>query len=678
MSRKLTIYLVDLTHKSITLSIDTFPLGIAYLASYASKHCKTRHDFRLFRFYEDFEKALEEQTPDIVATSNYVWNHNYSLFVLEQARNANPEVLTLMGGPNLPTSLEDQVSFFNGLKQCDAYIVGEGERVFAKVLDDYEESNFDRSSFLNHSQAYVLKRNDEGKVIASHEKWAERMKDLDEIPSPYQSGLLDEFFSKGLYPIIETNRGCPFTCTFCHEGGSYYSKIARFSTERVKADIDYISRRCKSDDTLFIADSNFGMYKQDLEISQHIGEIQEQTGWPRFINCTTGKNRPDMVIEAVDLLNGAMVVTNSVQSMEPEVLKNIRRSNIKLDVYNQIQQAIRDRSLKSMADMILCLPGESIESHFKGVAKLLDNGIQRILPYQLMLLNGTELNTRETRERHGFETRYRIVPRNFTVHDSRAVFEYEEIVISTNTLSFEDYLNCRKLHLILEICFKEEPFYELFALAESIGISRSRLIFRIYELWPFQSEKLATLMGDFQKETRDELHKTPEALNDFIQARHEEVMNGIVGANLMQKYSTKAWFENLNAVVDGVSQAAKSCYLQNEALHESCPDFCSQIDEVSSYLKNCYVNVYDVKSIEGQQEFQSLYDVHKWIEAGHKPNLEEFRFSEPQVLSLTLSESRRSYLKAKLETFGTKTGSVGKMLTRMWLQELRRDIQSMQ
>ena len=39
--------------------------------------------------------------------------------------------------------------------------------------------------------------------------------DLTLIPSPYLSGRLDQFLDGKLMPVIQTNRGCPFSCTFC-------------------------------------------------------------------------------------------------------------------------------------------------------------------------------------------------------------------------------------------------------------------------------------------------------------------------------------------------------------------------------------------------------------------------------------------------------------------------------
>ena len=97
-------------------------------------------------------------------------------------------------------------------------------------------------------------------------------KDLDMYPSPYLSGEYDYLFKDNedhkYQVIVETNRGCPFTCTFCTEGQSYWTKVKRKPREIVEGEISYIADKMNKLDPknrrtdLLIADSNFGMFAQ--------------------------------------------------------------------------------------------------------------------------------------------------------------------------------------------------------------------------------------------------------------------------------------------------------------------------------------------------------------------------------------------------------------------------------
>src|SRR5207247_4947898 len=121
----------------------------------------------------------------------------------------------------------------------------------------------------------------------------DRHRELDEIPSVWLTGILDEFFDGKLAPMIETNRGCPFTCSFCVQGTGWYTKVHNFSKDRIHEELEYIAHRIKrmspSMGTLRIADSNYGMFERDVEISGFIGEMQKKYAWPTFIDATTGK-----------------------------------------------------------------------------------------------------------------------------------------------------------------------------------------------------------------------------------------------------------------------------------------------------------------------------------------------------------------------------------------------------
>ena len=61
--------------------------------------------------------------------------------------------------------------------------------------------------------------------------------EMDEVPSPYLTGLFDDLLEDvTLMPIIQNIRGCPYLCRYC-VSGTQYGKIRHFSMERIKSEM---------------------------------------------------------------------------------------------------------------------------------------------------------------------------------------------------------------------------------------------------------------------------------------------------------------------------------------------------------------------------------------------------------------------------------------------------------
>ena len=124
-------------------------------------------------------------------------------------------------------------------------------------------------------------------------------------------------------------------------------------------------------------------------------------------------------------------VNMSVQSMDDTVLKNIKRSNIKLEDYIDVNKHLRNEGRATKGELIMPLPGETKESFIKGITNVIDGGVTSLSIYTLMLLHGTEFQDPDYRAEHGIKGKFRIVPLNFGKYGGKQVLDYEEVGIET-------------------------------------------------------------------------------------------------------------------------------------------------------------------------------------------------------------------------------------------------------
>ena len=159
-------------------------------------------------------------------------------------------------------------------------------------------------------------------------------------------------FEKKVPSLHLANRGCPFTCSFCHTGSDYFHKLNKFSGERVKEEIYYVAKKANKlgMTNLLMADVNFGMYPQDSKTCEFLVESKKKYGWPLQVMATTGKNSKQRVMEITGILGNMFSVNMSMQSMDNQVLENIKRSNIKLDHMVAINDHLREKGRSTKAE----------------------------------------------------------------------------------------------------------------------------------------------------------------------------------------------------------------------------------------------------------------------------------------------------------------------------------------
>ena len=512
------ILLADPRHTyAHTLASDSGPLGVGYMKAVMDRDLPEVRS-RIVVYPEVAVDAIRESSPDVFLTTNYCWNEHLSLHLANLAKRANPDALVVFGGPNFPDEPERQVEYVRRHPEIDVYVIGEGDFLATEMVRRYLEADRSVAQMCAADLPSAVWRRPDGS-IARNEVW-DRRRDLDEIPSPWLTGVMDPFFDGKLCPLWETNRGCPFTCTFCVQGTGYYTKVTYFGLERLREEIHYIGRmiheRSPSIPTLQVADPNYGMYERDIEISGYIGETQKLYGWPTYINATTGKNRADRIIKSMEKVSGALILYQAVQSLDEDVLKNIKRQNIKLEGYDRILVELKARGLRSSSDLIVGLPGETLASHVRSLKRLIDAGINRLQNFQCLLLKGTELDRTDSRARFGFRTKHRAVQKSFGVYGGEQVIESVEIVVETDTMSYQDYLTARAYHLSTGVFLNHARLESLFSLAGHLGIGRGEL-FQAYTdgFLATETGPVADLRRDFLRETEGELFPSRDAVLEY-------------------------------------------------------------------------------------------------------------------------------------------------------------------
>ncbi len=379
--------------------------------------------------------AGSHHQPDVLAFSAYAWNERLSLEVARHARARQPGAFVLFGGPSVPRRPDRAARFLREHPYVDALAFGEGELLFREVLRALLEGRpLDGVAGL----ALRATARPEGAMLTAPRA---RMADFAETASPYLDGAFDSLVTADAPPpaaIVETNRGCPFACTFCDWGQAVQSQVRELPLARLHGELDWIARR--QIPYLYIVDANYGMRRRDLDIVREIGRLRAAVGCPRYVFFHLTKNATERHLEVVLALREAGIGTHlalSAQDFEPRVLQAVRRENIRLDRALALRRICHERGIPTFNELILGLPEQTYASFADSVARAVTPfALDTFTLYLARVLENAEMGSAPSaRDRHAIETRW--VP----MHPTRppAVAELEEVVVATRRMPVADW-----------------------------------------------------------------------------------------------------------------------------------------------------------------------------------------------------------------------------------------------
>jgi radical SAM superfamily enzyme YgiQ (UPF0313 family) len=316
-------------------------------------------EFTISQNPRDITDQILKQNPKIVGFGVYIWNTDETLQVIQTIKKVSPETIIVLGGPEVSYESETQ----RICEAADFVIKGEADFSFYEFCKNYlSEGKLPSQKFNSHPQPDI-------KLIAS--------------PYPFYSD--HDIQNRVIY--VEASRGCPYKCEYCLS--SLDVSVRNFDTDRFLADIDQLIQ--KGARQFKFIDRTFNL---SPKISTQILQFfLDRIELGLFLHFEMVPDRlPD---ELKDLIvkfpKGALQFEIGIQTFNTEVAKNVsRRQNYDLVKENLLYLADHT-GVHTHADLIVGLPGETMESFGVGFNTLYSYRPDEVQVGILKRLKGTPI-----------------------------------------------------------------------------------------------------------------------------------------------------------------------------------------------------------------------------------------------------------------------------------------------
>jgi len=424
-----------------------FPYSIASLLAYLRLFPELASRFKFEKTFV-FRNRLDEYVSraldaDILLCSCYTWNWEITTQMARRVKEANPKCLVIFGGPQVPMKYEGDVplkwvkesrgNFFEDYPFVDILVHQEAEQTLKQIFEAFAGDK--DYSGINGVETREFRTPPAARIL-----------DIETLPSPYLTNLVWELVEPvdGVSYIAswETNRGCPYQCTFCDWGSATKSKVRKRDLNVLLQEIEWFAEN--KIPYVDICDANFGIFaERDLQLAKKLRQVKEQTGFPGRVGIAWVKASTERVIPiAKELLDCDLLraVTVAVQSLDPTTLDIIKRSNIKFDRFSNLLQHFRDRKIENYTEIIMGMPGETLVSYKNGLEQLMELFPRPVVfIYNCGVFVNAPMNDPDYIKLHGIEViRSPIYLWHSSIHNRGSVSEYDNITTSANSFSSDD------------------------------------------------------------------------------------------------------------------------------------------------------------------------------------------------------------------------------------------------
>jgi radical SAM superfamily enzyme YgiQ (UPF0313 family) len=283
----------------------------------------------------DAVETILAYEPKIVGIGAYIWNALEVQELIAILKKVAPHICIVLGGPEA-SHFPHRVDF----SKADYIIQGEGDITFYELCKTLLEGN--------QPNTCVIKA---------------PMVDLNAIKLPYD--YYTDHDIKNRYCYVEASRGCPFTCEFCLSSAD--KKVRDIEIERFMGELEKLWQRGVRNFKFIDRTFNLSIANATKLLDFFLEKTEEY-----FVHFEVIPDHfPIALREKIALFPpAALQLEVGIQTLDPQISKNIhRRLNI-AKIEDNIAFLQQHTHAHLHVDLIIGLPGESLEGFGRNLDKL--------------------------------------------------------------------------------------------------------------------------------------------------------------------------------------------------------------------------------------------------------------------------------------------------------------------
>jgi radical SAM superfamily enzyme YgiQ (UPF0313 family) len=321
----------------------------------------------------DIVESVLAHDPKIVGFGVYIWNVSQTTEVVALLKAVRPDVTVVVGGPEVSFECEEQ----RIVELADYVITGQADLAFAQLCSELLSGGKPSDKILRPA-----------------------VPKMDDLTLPYREYTDADIANRLIY--VEASRGCPFKCEFCL---SSLDKTAwPFRLEKFLSELEELYGRGVRH--FKFVDRTFNL---NIKASKRILDFFLERMTPGlFIHFELIPDHlPDALKESiVKFPNGSLQFEIGIQSFNEEVQRHISRKQDDAQTAMNLVWLREHSHAHLHADLIVGLPGETLESFAGGFDRLVKLNPHEIQVGILKRLRGTPI----ARHTEAFDMRYNPQP----------------------------------------------------------------------------------------------------------------------------------------------------------------------------------------------------------------------------------------------------------------------------